>query len=204
MTFIPTVACIRTAIRYKLFNEDVVNTLWWSMNSNEEPVYNDLLVLRQYLETWFDTTLSLFLSSDLTLADITCTPQLTLLDQSITISSTGIAGKLTGAASPSMNCITCTFRTAERGRSSRGRNYIGGIRVVDITANVVDSEVIDNIQFSYGQFGEEPPTGMTHVVVSHVTGGVNRAFGLKQPVIDWTCSDNYLDGQHRRGKGRGS
>lgn len=204
MPFIPTINCAKVSLKQKLFNQDVINTLWFSWQGAEELTIYDLEILNTAIYSWWDLHLKLAVSSDLTLVEITSTDQSSDIAPSVPFSFTPLPGDLVGASCPSNVCITVSFRTAERGRSARGRNYISGLRELDVAANVVANSVLDELETSYGNLIDNPPDNWTWVVVSHTNDGVNRAFGLKQVIIDAICVDSHVDSQRRRLTGRGN
>lgn len=206
MPFIPTINCVKAAFKNSLFGQDVVNTLWFSFNAlgGGEPQTGDMLTLSTFLGEWLEEQWLTAISQDLVNISLTLTRQDSLTAPSIEYSFGEPTGGTAAASMPSSDCLCISFKTAERGRSARGRNYISGIPRISVTGNVVDAGFMTDLEDAYDYLVNNTPAVWNWVVVSHVENGVNRAFGLKQTITDAQFADNLLDVQRRRGAGRGS
>lgn len=109
---------------------------------------------------------------------------------------------------PGSACLVMTNRTAKRGRSYRGRNYIPGIpsTVTDATdGNFVPNSYVSDLLDSHADFmtaliGSYPD--FEHVVVSRFQNGAFLGTAIKTPVTS-VSANNYIDSQRRRLTGRG-
>lgn len=198
MSFIPTPNTARCAIRYVLFGQDVINTLWF-FNVAEEPfVTSGLEDLNTLLKNWLEDTVLLSLSHDIQLADITSTAQDSITAPSVTSPYIGTNGESVSDSMPGNVCMSVTFGTAARGRSSRGRNYIGGIPIGQVGDNSVFGTFRDNIVTAYEFLPVLNPGVLTWMVVSHFHNGAARSEGLTQPVTNVRVADLIVDTQRKR------
>jgi hypothetical protein len=123
----------------------------------------------------------------------------------------GTVGDQSGPQLPNNNTLTVSFRTANRGRSFRGRNYVVGL----VRDNVLDNNVVigyaNQVQTVYEQL---LPTGTiltdgTWVIASRFSGvdgdgkPIPRAVGVTTPVTSVVIVDGIVDSQRRRLPGRG-
>ena len=116
----------------------------------------------------------------------------------------GLAGQVASPALPNNVAFCISFRTAGRGRSSRGRNYIAGLAESQVTANTLATNFITALIDSYLTFSTAcEADGFTWVVLSRFHEGQPRAAGLVQPVAAVVATDSNTDSQRRRLPGRG-
>ena len=116
-------------------------------------------------------------------------------------------GGVGGAPAPNNVSFAISFRTRFSGRSFRGRNYLPGIPLFDITGNTMNVEPIGQFLAAYEELlpgGGVLPAGWAWVVVSRFTAGAPRAAGLATNVEAVIATDNVLDSERRRLPGRGS
>jgi hypothetical protein len=187
-----------------LHGQDVVNTLWFRKFPGGFSE-SDLGDLNTDLIDWWDTNVSPSLSSNLSLVEVTSTDQSSSSAPSV-VTMTAVPGGLTGEAGPGSNCITIKFTTNERGRSGRGRNYISGLREVDVNGNTYDAGRISELVAGYDLLRTAPLLSGAAVwnVVSHFTAGSARESGYAIPITGVSVADNAIDSQRRRLTGRGS
>lgn len=112
-------------------------------------------------------------------------------------------GGLASPGSVSQTCLKIKFNTANRGRSGRGGNYVGGFPASAWVADVLNATRFTNIQAGYGTLPAFV-TPFNHVVVSHQHDGVALSEGLVQGVISYQAVNDDADVIRKRGKGRGS
>lgn len=92
-----------------------------------------------------------------------------------------------------------TLRTANRGRSSRGRSYLPGAAEANISNGVLDSGYMASLETAYenyrtGAAAEELPL----LVYSQYTGGGPRVAGVPQLVLSVEIRSATLGSQRRR------
>ena len=108
-------------------------------------------------------------------------------------------------AMPNSVAICVSHRTANRGRSFRGRTYITGIPSDQQNASRLNPGPMATILDAFTQMREAANTAaLPFVIVSKRSGGAPRAIGLSTPVTQSVIIDNVLDSQRRRLPGRGA
>lgn len=154
---------------------------------------------------WVTTSLAPLLSSDWTATHV----------RAIDLSSpTGLSGENNlaspggvGTESAPNNVAACvSLRTAQRGRSGRGRNFVPGIPNAVITLNTLSPTFIDDLVSAYLTLvgaGSFTP-GWELVVVSRQTGGALRPTGIAIPVTTVTMVTPYVRSMRSREVGHGS
>lgn len=203
MAFINTPNVARCAIRYTLFGQDIVNTLWFrnTVDNSQDPVVIADLALD--LANWAEANLLPELSEDISIQDVTATSQDTSTSPSVLQPISGVGG-LAGASLPSTVCFTIKFNTAQRGRSGRGRNYIGGLRESDVAGNTFSSTRATAITAVYNTLISAPFGNWEWVVVSFWEDLVERSQGFAQTVTVCTFANLFIDTQRRRNTGYGT
>lgn len=89
-------------------------------------------------------------------------------------------------AAPNIVAACVSLRSDQRGRSSRGRNFVPGIPNSVVTLNTLDETFINDLLAAYalligaGSFS----AGFQLVVVSRVQGGVPLANGIGVPITN--------------------
>jgi hypothetical protein len=120
-------------------------------------------------------------------------------------------GDLNDAPLPNNVTLTVSFRTANRGRSFRGRNYVVGLGETQVAGNTVAPSVITAFDGIYSQLLASPVAAIaTWVVVSRFSGvdpvtkePIPRVTGIATPITSVTVVDNVVDSQRRRLPKRG-
>jgi len=98
-----------------------------------------------------------------------------------------------------MNCaIVVTFRTNKRGRSFRGRNYLGGLVDIRSDDNHLTQGYVDQFDAGFNLLdGFISSFGWAHVVVSRFQNGAWLSAGVTTPVTSYTL-DTRIDTQRKR------
>lgn len=119
---------------------------------------------------------------------------------------------LQGEPVPNNCALAVSFRTALRGRSFRGRNYVAGLAEADVNRSHVDATLVTQIEAAYNAlvtaFGDAP-VGAAWVVVSRFSGvdvnhkPIPRTTGVTTPITSAHIVDDVIDSQRRRLPGRG-
>lgn len=203
MVFIPALNTVRVALDQIFGTQAMANILYFAATGGWDET--SMTNLADDLIDWWKTQFVPIKNSASALTGVTVTDIETETGPSITVPVvSGGAGTADGPATPGNAAAVVTFRTAGRGRSSRGRNYIGGMdmdniaSVTDISTAlashlIADYEALDDV---------ETANSCTHVVVSFYHAKAPRTVGLVQPVTAYTC-DTAIDSQRRRLRGRG-
>jgi hypothetical protein len=136
-------------------------------------------------------------------------------DSLIYTSTTGlpIVGGASGECAPNNVALCMSIRSAARGRSARGRNFIPGIPKDLIDENTVASGNVAAYEDAYaGLIGIGGDSGFSQVVVSRFSGftivdgkkvPTPRVSGVTHDVINSYVVDPTIDSQRRRLPGRG-
>jgi len=115
----------------------------------------------------------------------------------------GLTATGASAALPGNVTVAISFRTESRGRSYRGRNYFIGLGEGSVTNDTVNSGIVTALVDAYEALAASVAAlGAVHVVVSRVSGGVERETGVTTPVTAYRV-DSTVDSQRRRLAGRG-
>lgn len=116
-------------------------------------------------------------------------------------------GPSAGDSLPSMVALAIKKSTANLGRSARGRWYWP----VGTTGNLATADTIKSTSITLwvdqlAAFQASLELALTPAkmgIVSYRTGGVQRAAGLFQQIVNWSVTDSTVDSQRRRLLGRG-
>jgi len=183
MAFIPTPNVAKAVFRYSLYDQEVVNTLWFRGSANfTEQNLSDLC---DQLAAWWTNNMADILTADILLQDITCYD---MSDENGPVYTVGVNtnGGAVGSGLPGQNACVVTFRTGGRGRSARGRNYISGIREIDVTQNIVSSTLRGNLVIALNALATEVSVlNAEHVDLSYISNCVARETGLPQPIVEY-------------------
>jgi hypothetical protein len=155
---------------------------------------------------WWATELVDHYSDDLSLVDIVVY-DMTAIDGPVIHVTTDLPVASTNAVDPmaANAAAVISFRTSGRGRSSRGRIYVG-----PLAENMSEDGLHLNSSYHTTLVAAAdaiPAIGdgidWTHVVVSFHLNGVAREEGYAQPVTTYLV-DTAIDSQRRRLAGRGT
>lgn len=192
---------------FGLDGETIENTLYFNKTGAWTPA--EFTALGSALHDWWQLGMSTHLSSTCALIAIKLTDLTSLTGAAITY-STGLPSAGTVSAEPVPNNVApcITLHTANRGRSYRGRNYIGGIPNDQVSTNRFLATIADPITAAYMQLIDVASAqACTWVVVSRysgitVVGGrrvpTPRSEGISTPVLSASFTDNVVDSQRRR------
>lgn len=184
MAFIPAPNCAVAALRGDLNGVAIVNTLWFEGSTPYDA--GACLSVAQALQEWWRDYLKIVQVPTFTMNEI----QVYAMDSLTAPTATEVVGESgtdAGEAAANQAAMVVTFRTAGRGRSSRGRNYVGGFSEADLSNNAWTTGVLDVVTQAYNDFPAYVGSinGSTHVVVSRYSQGAPRVQGLPQPVTSY-------------------
>lgn len=108
------------------------------------------------------------------------------------------AGALTNPGLPANVAFCVSFKTAARGRSFRGRNYVVGLTEADVVGNIVDTDVAQALRDAYDSLRLASGTTTFWVVLSRQANGVARSAGLATRITSVNITDQKVDTQRRR------
>jgi len=97
------------------------------------------------------------------------------------------AGGVSGSASPNNVNMVVSFKTVNRGRSFRGRNYVPGVPPGNLqTTTTWTAAFAATMEGVYNDiFVDINPLGFTHVVLSRFNNSVRRTVGVATPVTQY-------------------
>lgn len=203
MAYIPALNTVKVVLEQLFGSQVLANIIYFLMTGTPTEEIMDDLVLD--VIDWWDDNIRTHLSNALSLTAVTGTDLTTESGATVTETlATPLAGAGTEEATPSNAATVVSFRTAGRGRSARGRNYVSGLT----TAHTVSPTDISTSQAGALLAGYEALSAVetanscTHVVVSKFHNKLPRASALIQPVTAYVC-DTAIDSQRRRLRGRG-
>lgn len=204
MSYIPAADVAKTVLSFVMDEQIISNTLYWlTAGGWDETALENLA---DAVIDWATTHLLPNLYASLVLTAVEATDQSSETGPSVTVpvTSGGTGGVSSGGTATNHTAGCVTFRTAERGRSSRGRNYVGGIPQADITGGTtIGAGLIAEILAAYGNLDDvELSETVTHVVVSRYHDLAPRTTAAILPVTTYTM-DDAVDSQRRRLRLRG-
>lgn len=199
MAFIPTPNVARLSVEATLGTASIVNTLWVSKASPFN--IGTLTTLLGSLKTFWEGHVETLLDQNYVVTQYRGIAQDSDSAPSITVAATAgnHGGVTTSTPAPLQVACVITLYTENRGRSGRGRVYVGGLPNNACTgATQISATFSSNLSdaFDYWTAALE---ALTHdwVVVSHYHNGAARSEGLAQVVTDWNVNRRY-DTQRRR------
>jgi len=138
---------------------------------------------------------STYVLQNITLTDISVENGHQLIFTSIT----NPAGTGTGAAAAANAAVVVSWRTANTGRSFRGRTYVGGLaNSTLVNAQTIETAAQTAIITAYaGLLAALEAINLTLVVVSRFAAGVARVAALGTEIIS-IIVDTKVDSQRRR------
>jgi len=210
MPFVPVTNTVEVEVRMLLDSQKVENTLYFRKDSAWS--LGDLVTLGNSFLIWWTTYYDVFASSSVTLSEIYITDltSSTGLVQSTPAPTPHPAGSREANSLPNNVTLTISFRTDQRGRSHRGRNYIVGLTEDAVVKNTVDSAVIGDIETAYNALQDVASDNSCFwVVVSRFSGvdsdgdPIPRVAGVTTAITSVIVVDPVVDSQRRRLPGRG-
>lgn len=211
MPFVPVANTVLAELRMTLDGQQVENTLWFEAAAG----VNALIMsdLAQLLQDWWVANYAPQTSVNLQLIEIVISDQTTATGLQVTQSpGTPTLGTIVSDALPNNVSFTVSFRTALRGRSFRGRNYVVGIPESVAALSHLQAGYVAGWQVAYAQLLSDLSAvgDWEWVVVSRFSGTdvdgdpIPRVAGITTPVTNVVIVDDVVDSQRRRLPGRGN
>jgi hypothetical protein len=162
--------------------------------------------IAQALSTWWIGNIRQVMSTTLALQEIYCTDITSQTGPTVSF-TTGLpaGGTVAGEALPNNVAMCLSFRTAQRGRSARGRNYLFGFPETATSGSFFDNNLVNSMVTAYSLLlgaGTFVP-GSNWVVVSRFQFNNPRPTGITIPITSVVSTNNAVDSQRRRLPGRG-
>jgi hypothetical protein len=207
MVFTPVLGTVAVELRYTVAAQNIENTLNFYIPSGVSP--EAVQWVAEFVGVWWYTYLREFQRNQLELREIYARD---LGSESGSVySDTTYAGE-NGSASvgtllPNNVSYAITFRTAGRGRSYRGRNYLCALSTSWVTQSTIASGFRDPVVECYERLlpgGGSVPSWAVWCVVSRWHNNVRRTpYGLAIPITAVATSDDHVDSARKRLPGRG-
>jgi len=204
VTFVPVPNTAQINVVYEQDGQEVENVLYYTKTTT--PTLEDLGALVDVVNAYIRDTLIPILATTIKLVR-TVGVLLDVIDGLQVINTTGLpaSGGDANPALPNSVAFCISVRTANRGRSFRGRNYIPGLAEDLVTGNTVHSSTAAGLVSIWdGLTAIAGDDGWARTVVSRVNAGVPRTVGVATPVTNVLAVDNTVDSQRRRLPGRGA
>lgn len=198
MAFIPTAGCVRVDLQFDLGGQQCHNILWVSKDSTWTQAERE--ALNTAIKDWWHTTARSKFTTGIALQQVTSVNQETQEAPSSTlIVSPQDPGTVSDTGLPNNVAMCATLRTGLRGRSYRGRMYLGGFGVThrNGTTTWTTTAVADIITVLTALKTVIEGLAAVWVIVSHYHLKAPRATGLKTPITA-VAIDQYMDSQRRR------
>lgn len=205
MPFIPVPNGVQVEMRYGYLGERVENVFWVFVDDEPAPTVATMSTIAGIFYSWWNTHVKTIQSANATLREIYCTDQSAQNGGAFTYTTNLPAdGANVQEPLPGNVALCVSLRTAQRGRSYRGRSYIVGLTENQVQGNLLTSASASAWLAAYDALVNElntPPYQLA--VCSRFTAGAPRVAGVLTPIIDAALVDNVVDSQRRRLPGRG-
>ncbi len=210
MPFVPCLKVAQIEIRMTADLQHVENTLYFHFVDAVTSIV--LAEVGVAIHDWWVANLSPLMWSGVHLNEIVCTDLTSATGpQTTTASTVDDHGQIDDVPLPTNVSLAVSFRTANRGRSFRGRNYfVGIVEGQKSGANTVGDELITGLVDAYTALTDiASGFDATWVVVSRFHGvtsagvPIPRSAGISTEIETVLVVDNVIDSQRRRLPGRG-
>lgn len=204
MAFIPVPDTAEVEVIMELYGQRVENTLYFFKAGGHEA--EDLVALGSSIIDWWIERYAAFATSDVQLLEVIVTDLSSDTAPSIAVPAPASTfGEAEPPSAPGNVTFTITFRTAERGRSARGRNYVVGIGESQITGNDVGATYRNLVSLAYNDLLSPgvQPDGEIWSVVSRQQDNIPLSVGVHRTITSTGFADSAIDSQRRRLRGRG-
>ena len=203
MAFVPVPGVVQANVRFELADQLIENVL--NFRYEGTPFGTAVLAIQTSLEAVWWATLRPKISVAMTNTETYYTD---LSDVAGPVDTQPPFPDATGGSgveyAPNNVAFVVTHRTANRGRSYRGRTYIAGISNDNIEGNEVIPAAVTAIVAAFNNLRTDLATSdILFTVVSRFHDGAPRVEGLDTAVTLSLARDAFVDSQRRRLPGRG-
>lgn len=211
MPFVPVANTALVETRMTWASQQVENTLWIEFPAAISP--SDLLTLANDIDSWWETFYGPLVSDGVQLHEVVATDMTSASSGQVSVTPAIAAiGGQSSPDLPSNASLTISFRTALRGRSFRGRNYLVGLTEDTNTGNIINDAFLALVVAAYEELlpGGSALSAGEWVVASRFSGvdtngvPIPRVAGVTTPITTVVIVDNVIDSQRRRLPGRGN
>lgn len=180
--YVPVPQTFMAEMRYLWNGENCENTLYFKLRAGATDT--TVAGLADMLYNWQDQELRPLQVATCALVEVYLTDLTTQTSPTYSLTPpTPSGGQLPGPSHANSVCPVVTFKTAQRGRSSRGRNYFPGIGEEQVAASTISSTYLTALDAAYSLLLAPAfsPNWEWHVV-SRYSAGQPRAVGVALPV----------------------
>lgn len=211
MPFVPVTNTVLAELRYDYLNQQVENTLWFL--GDDAPDVSSMTALGVALVDWWSSGIQQLQNVAVALREVVITDMTSDTGPQVThVGPLPLNGEVAEEPLPMNDTLAISFRTGNRGRSFRGRNYFVGMSRTQYVGNEATGAFINAYTTAYeGLLGGAATPAWTWVVASRFSGidGVTgkpipRVSGIATPILTVTVADSIMDSQRRRLPGRGN
>jgi hypothetical protein len=205
MVFVPKDNTVQIAIRGRLHEQQVVNTLYFQ-NLTGAGTSGDLASLGADILTWWAADMLPLLTVGYALREVYAVDMSSESAPTATVTPAAPqAGSNLNPSLPNNVALCVSFRTAGRGRSSRGRNYISGLTEANADNNLFTEATANAVQAAYEKLLDAATFSLdwTWCVYSRYEDGLPRPEAFTPPIEAVVLTDLVVDSQRRRLPGRG-
>jgi hypothetical protein len=211
MPFVPVPDTFLVELRMTCDLQQVENTLWFDVG--ETPNQANMSDTLDAVFGWWKDEIAPLLNVNVELRELVATDMSSATGPQVAFTpTTDNLGALSEELLPNNVSLTVSFRTAQRGRSFRGRNYVVGLSRTQINASTVIEGVVDGFQAGYQNLiAAAGIVGATWVVASRFSGvnpttgkPIPRTTGIATPITTVVVVDPFVDSQRRRLPTRGN
>jgi hypothetical protein len=202
--YIPVNDTVSAELRYTWDGQHVENVIHFTKSGgwSEE----DRQTLGAALVDWYAAELNHRVSEDVTLNELFITNLETEDGETTTITDgLPITGAVAVRSCSNNDSLCASLRSANRGRSARGRFYAVGLRQDQLVNNTWDAEYAEQYRANIEALTTDDyvPDGMDLVIVSRQHNNAPRVAGVTYQVLAVVIVDLIVDSQRRRLPGRG-
>lgn len=196
MAFIPVADTVLCVARFALGTEEWTNTLWFH-RPNFTPAEQDTIC--DVVDQYWGGALKAGMSNQASYLDTTCYDMNSDTGRIVVNNDTAGIGGTTGESLPLNVAMCLTMYTAWRGKSGRGRVYVGGGVEAQLSNGAwVAATVNDRLAKLQAVGTSASAAGWTHVIVSRYTDGAPRVQGVVNPVTEYASRSLKATTQRRR------
>jgi hypothetical protein len=203
MAFIPVPDVCAITLDGVWLGEDAVNTLYFRKTGGWSGA--QMLALATGVRLWWADEMQGLTSLSGSLQGVRYRGLATANEPTDVVTGSGpLQGTKVGDPTPGPTSFAIKFRTGLAGRSFRGRNFMWGIVMGDVSGNVLSGSQAEGYRLAYNAlFDIATAHSCTWVVVSRYANKLPRVTGISTPVTSVSYTDLNLDVMRNRAAGRG-
>lgn len=203
LPFIPFINCAEVVIRASIASQAAYLT--FGVHSSGVLVPSDLVDIADLVAAAVIADLLPDLHTSVSVQDVKVT-DLTTQFSAVYVGGSGLpdSGGASGALSPNNVALVVSFKTANRGRSFRGRNYVFGLLAAQLASSTEwGTTIAGNVQTFYeNMFSSLTAAGFTPSILSRFENNVRRTTGVATAITQVT-GKFPIGTQRRRVEGHG-